>query len=143
MGFILSIVLLYFLGFISHYFYIWKEKRAKNKMWIVTYGIVVYLFFLIGDILMYANALGFLVDWYNQLPWVAATPFLNGPDFMWNGVRVIGIVSNIIPNSALTKFAVFFFLCYLPVYYMGKIGSQLLFGRRTYQRGAIWALTPS
>ncbi len=42
----------------------------------------------------------------------------------------------------MLKEAIMIWLAYLPIYLFGKMGSQLLFGRRTFQKGAIWALLP-
>lgn len=141
MGFVFSLIIIYFLGFLSHYFYTWRGHRQKNKLWIYNYGLTVNLIFLIGGILMYVNALQWLVSAFNGLPWMSDCAFADGKDFMWNGCRLLGFNTAIPTVCDLNPIAIMLFLCYLPVYLYGKMGSQLIFGRRTYQRGAMWALT--
>jgi hypothetical protein len=142
MGGVIEFVVLYLCGVMSHYFYIWKGKRAKNPMWIVNYGVICYLAVLLFDILLYAGALPFVVTWANMIPWIGSPPFTNGADLWWNGSRIFGIGSTIVVNSSMLKEAIMIWLAYLPVYLFGKMGSQLFFGRRTFQQGAIWALLP-
>jgi hypothetical protein len=141
MGFILSILLLVILGYYCNYFYIYKGKRAKNHAWAAIYSEIVVLVFLVGSILMYTNVLGFIPALFNNLPWMSGTEFLHGADFMWNGMRLIGISSNIAVTTDIHKIAVVLFFTYVPTYIFGKLFGEFMFGRRTYERGVSWGLS--
>ena len=88
----------------------------------------------------YCNLLNGIVPWINSLSWVSGNPFQDSRDLMINGSRLLGISSNIAISADFDKFAIILFLCYIPMYMWGKSLGMLLFGRKIYEKGLLWAL---
>ncbi|MBD3194970.1 MAG: hypothetical protein GF317_07950 [Candidatus Lokiarchaeota archaeon] len=142
MGFVCSIFLISFFGFISHYWYR-KYGLAKGKLaWISYYLLIVIGFILLLDLLIYLGLLDFLIPLFNYFPWINID---NGKDFMWNSFIIFGIDWNISYNdSGLYYFAILNFLSY-PVWFMFfKDLSRKFFGgnkHRPYQKGISYLIT--
>jgi hypothetical protein len=142
MGFFDAIIAIYILANFSQYFYLWRGHKIKNRAWLSNYMEAIMGFFLLYGILMYLNVLSPLLILYNQIPWIASDPFIDGPDYMWNSFRFIGFNPGLTVISALDYMAPCLFLCYYPVYTFGDLVSQALFGKRSYERGVLWAISP-
>ncbi len=142
MGFWDSFIILFVLGFFSHYFYIQKDKKKNNRAWVAHYSLVVVLVVLIYSFCMYVGWMDWLLDIYNKIPWIASDPFVSGKDYMWNSFRFIGANPNITSTLDLDSIAALLFLCYIPVYGFAKWLSESLFGRFSNEKGLLWALLP-
>ncbi|MBD3350210.1 MAG: hypothetical protein GF364_01865 [Candidatus Lokiarchaeota archaeon] len=142
MGFFTAYIVLSILGLFSHYFYVYKGKRAENRAWVSYYGMIVVGLTLIFGILMYLDVLSFILDILNKIPWIQADPFQNGADYMWNSFRLIGINPNVVPEPQLHYIAALLFLTYTPTYLFAKMVSQGFFGRYIHEGGYVWGFLP-
>lgn len=142
MGFFDCIILIYILANFSQYFYLWRGHKVKDRAWLSYYMEAIMGIFLLYGILMYLNVLSPLLILYNKIPWIATDPFIDGRDYMWNSFRFIGINPNVTVIPSLDYMAVCLFLCYYPIYSFGDLVSQALFGKRSYERGMLWAILP-
>jgi hypothetical protein len=138
MGFIDSIIVLFFLGWISSFLYR-KYLRKRNKDWLAFLAIIFIGGFLIVDFLIY---LGFInILWLNNLPWInIPVSSESGIYFMWNSFLIIGIDYNIIPVPGLNSIAILIFLSYPLWFNLGRKLGRLLHGYYTHEEGLLWML---
>ena len=140
MGFLTSYLIISILGVLSHKIY--HNIRPKNKGFIAYYSFIAIYGILAIDVLTYLGVFDFILPLFNQIPWIASDPIVDGKDLMWNSLRLIGINFNIIHQSGLNVIAVVLFMSYAPWFIMMKDGSRMLFGQKSYQEGYSWALKP-
>jgi branched-subunit amino acid permease len=116
-GFLLSIILLVVLGIIVSWAY--KRKlRQINKDASVLIGLLIIGLFWTFGILFYLNIFG-----------------TNGADLMWNFPFNLGIA----PDKAnMVPYAIILFLSYPLWYLWGLERGYQIWGRRTYQEGALF-----
>jgi len=67
------------------------------------------------------------------------TAFASGEDYMWNTL-IFNI--QVDPALDLDSIAALLFLCYIPVYIYAKQISRMCFGRKSYEKGLLWAIAP-
>jgi hypothetical protein len=140
MGFISSILIVFFLGWLNSYLYR-KYLRKRNEDWIVFLAVISIGIFWILDCLIYFNVLNII--WLNSLPWINIPLTGSGRYFLWNSFMLIGMHPNITPQAGMEIVELALIISYLPWYICGKFLGKILHGYKTYQQGTYWPFRPT
>jgi hypothetical protein len=115
-----------------------KKLRAKNKDWNAFMFMILMAVMYGWGILVYTNIIP-IANLVNWLPWVDVE---DGRDWMWNSFQLLGYDSGIIHQEGMNWIAVLIFMSYPAVCLFNASAGMQLFGRKTYEEGFMWALSP-
>ncbi len=139
MGFLTSLILMFWVGWVNSYLYR-KFLRKRNKDWIVFLAVISILGFWIFDSLIYFEIID--MTWLNFLPWVDIPMVDKGKYFMWNSFIVLGLDFGITHQPGMEIIAFFLLISYLFWYYFGSKLGKIFHGYRTYQQGHYMIIRP-
>jgi hypothetical protein len=135
MGFATQCMLLFFCGLFGARLYA-RKLRKKSHAWSGYLWMLSNFGMWLWGILLYLNVIpiALLVNW---IPWVEVE---NGKDWMWNSFQLLGVDFGVHYQSGMDHLAVILFLSYPMWYLFGQDGGRMLFGRKNYEEGYMWAL---
>ncbi|MHA1392593.1 MAG: hypothetical protein ACTSRZ_03755 [Promethearchaeota archaeon] len=139
MGFVTTIIIIFFLGYSCHYFV--KPLRPKHKGAVAWWSALSTIIPLIVDILIYNGCFDGIFAWLSSnISWYNV---INGKDYMFNTILGFIRFGNIPTNApGLDGIAILIFISYFPWYSFAKDGGKMMYGWRSFEGGFWWALKP-